>query len=429
MTPLDLFYSYAHEDESLRDELAGHLRILERRGVIRSWVDRDIVPGEDWSREIAAALQQADLVLLLVSSDFINSDYIWGVELDTAMQRHRDGKLTVIPVMIRACDIEGAPFAGLQGLPTDLRAVTSWPNRDEAWTNVAKGIRRASDSLRNRSADEPFTAPPEPTPTTPSPPSPEPPLAQSPQDPPLGRSGYSSGVASVFRWAMERIGGFLGPGGVTQLPGGQVPEPTPPYDVGTGQVPADEELDVAGAPLDDALTGVLNSSVERLASAAEARGGSITESAARATALDLVDLPDQKRILWVDDRPSNNRREIETLAGLQIEVVTVTGTGDAMARLKEDSEPFDLVLSDWWRPDEELQGAPSAAVVLLRALRSDGFNLPVLLYHGTFKANEREKLRRMALAEGAAGEATRPDELFAMIAAQLGAGDQSVENE
>jgi len=141
MEPVDLFYSYAHEDEPLREELAGHLKIMERRGVIRPWHDRCLAPGQKWDNEINTQLATADLVLLLVSADFIKSDYIWSHELDAAMKRHARGEASVVPVMLRSVDITDAPFAALQGLPTDLRPVTSWPNRDEAWTDVAKGVR------------------------------------------------------------------------------------------------------------------------------------------------------------------------------------------------------------------------------------------------------------------------------------------------
>lgn len=139
--PVSLFYSYAHEDESLRNELCGHLKILERRGLLSQWHDRQIQAGEDWHSRISEELQTADLVLLLVSTAFINSDYIFGNELTVAMQRHAAGFATVVPVIVRAVNIEAEdaeafPFMKLQGLPTDLRPVTSWPNRDEAWTNV-----------------------------------------------------------------------------------------------------------------------------------------------------------------------------------------------------------------------------------------------------------------------------------------------------
>jgi CheY-like chemotaxis protein len=140
---VDLFYSYAHEDESLRDELDTHLALLKRRGVLRTWHDRQITPGGDWRQTIDTHLVEADIVLLLVSADFMNSDYINDREMQLALQRHRAGLTVAVPVMVRAVDWEGAPFADLQGLPTDMKPVTSWANRDEAWTDVAKGIRRA----------------------------------------------------------------------------------------------------------------------------------------------------------------------------------------------------------------------------------------------------------------------------------------------
>ena len=150
MDPVDLFYSYAHEDEKLRDELDGHLALLRRKGVIRPWHDRGIVPGQKWDEAIDAQLSTADLILLLVSMDFLNSDYIWGKELATALARAERGDASVVPVLLRAVDIEDAPFAKLQGLPTDLRPVTSWPNRDEAWADVAKGIRRTVEAIQQR---------------------------------------------------------------------------------------------------------------------------------------------------------------------------------------------------------------------------------------------------------------------------------------
>lgn len=117
MEPVDLFYSYAHEDEVLRDELAGHLKIMERRGVIRPWHDRSIAAGQKWDRQISEHLLTADLVLLLISKDFINSDYIWSHELDVVMKRQEQGEASVVPVMLRVVDIADAPFATLQGLP------------------------------------------------------------------------------------------------------------------------------------------------------------------------------------------------------------------------------------------------------------------------------------------------------------------------
>ena len=163
-----LFYSYAHEDEDLRNELQGHLKILERRKLIAPWHDRRIVPGRAWDAEIDRYLREAELVLLLVSADFIASDYIMGQELATAMAQHDAGSSTVVPVILRPVDLQPedvdiAPFLKLQGLPPDLKPVTSWPQRDEAWVLVAKGLRKTVAQIRaKRPAADPF-APPAPT--------------------------------------------------------------------------------------------------------------------------------------------------------------------------------------------------------------------------------------------------------------------------
>ncbi|MBP6901934.1 MAG: TIR domain-containing protein [Burkholderiaceae bacterium] len=150
--PVLLFYSYAHEDEALRDELAGHLKILERRGLIRAWHDRQILAGQDWHQAIDQHLGQAELVLLLISKDFIGSDYIFGVELERTQQRCQAGGCEVVPILVRAVNVEPGDFWFMdrQGLPPDLKPVTSWPNRDEAWTAVAKGLRRTVEAIQAR---------------------------------------------------------------------------------------------------------------------------------------------------------------------------------------------------------------------------------------------------------------------------------------
>jgi len=87
--PLEVFYSYAHEDETLRDELEKHLKLLQRQGLISNWHDRRIEPGRDWAAEIDSHSRSADIVLLLVSADFISSDYCYGVEMMEAQETKR----------------------------------------------------------------------------------------------------------------------------------------------------------------------------------------------------------------------------------------------------------------------------------------------------------------------------------------------------
>ncbi|MEH1966240.1 GUN4 domain-containing protein [Nostoc sp.] len=147
---LRLFFSYSHKDEALRDELAKHLSILERQGVISSWHDRRILPGEEWDYQINDNLNTADIILLLISSDFLFSKYCWDVEVKRAIERHNAKEACVIPVILRSVDWSGAPFAKLQALPKNAEPVVSrnWHDRDEAFTDVARGIRAAAEKLK-----------------------------------------------------------------------------------------------------------------------------------------------------------------------------------------------------------------------------------------------------------------------------------------
>ncbi len=144
---IEVFFSYSHKDEDLRDELSKHLAMLKRKHVITDWHDRRIGAGKEWEQEIDERLNTADIILLLISSDFLASDYCYDIEVKTAMRRHDDGEARVIPVILRPVDWKGAPFGKLQSLPKDARPVTDWPNRDEAFRNVAQGIRVEAEEL------------------------------------------------------------------------------------------------------------------------------------------------------------------------------------------------------------------------------------------------------------------------------------------
>jgi tetratricopeptide (TPR) repeat protein len=138
---LKLFYCYAREDRALRDELDLHLSGLKRQRYITSWSDREIAPGVEWEKEIDTHLNTADIILLLVSPHFMASDYCYGVEMERALQRHQTGTARVIPIVMRPVDWHGAPFSTLQMLPTDAKPITRWPDRDEAFWDVATNIR------------------------------------------------------------------------------------------------------------------------------------------------------------------------------------------------------------------------------------------------------------------------------------------------
>ena len=141
--PIRIFYSYSHKDERFRQELVTHLALLRREGLIQEWHDRKITPGAEWEAAIDENLAAADIVLLLISADFINSDYCFGREMTEAMKRYKEGGARIIPIILRPVDWQTAQFAKFQALPADARPITKWINRDEAWTNVAQGIRQA----------------------------------------------------------------------------------------------------------------------------------------------------------------------------------------------------------------------------------------------------------------------------------------------
>jgi hypothetical protein len=140
-----IFMSYSHADEALRDQLEKQLVMLRREGVIETWHDRRIPPGDNLDRAIDAELQSADVVLLLVSPDFLASRYCFEVEMAAAMERHHAGEARVIPVILRACDWQSsaAPFRNLKAIPRDGKPIMQWADRDEAMLDVVQGIRQA----------------------------------------------------------------------------------------------------------------------------------------------------------------------------------------------------------------------------------------------------------------------------------------------
>jgi hypothetical protein len=144
---IKLFCSYSHRDEHLRDELAKHLKLLERQGLVRSWHDRHIGAGDLWKDAIDRNLEEADIILLLISSDFLASDYCFDIEMKRALERHAAGEALVIPVILRPVDWQATEFGKLQALPRDGKPVTTFENLDTALEQVTQGIRRAIATL------------------------------------------------------------------------------------------------------------------------------------------------------------------------------------------------------------------------------------------------------------------------------------------
>lgn len=138
----EVFISYSHKDERYREQLGAHLSQLRNEGLVSDWHDRKIPPGSEWAEEIDQHVESAQLILLLISPDFLASNYCYEIEMRRALERHAAGSARVIPVILRPADWTSAPFTKLQALPKDGRAITKWGNRDEAWLNVIKGVRR-----------------------------------------------------------------------------------------------------------------------------------------------------------------------------------------------------------------------------------------------------------------------------------------------
>jgi len=156
-----IFCSYAHKDEPLRDALDAHFALLRREGFATFWSDHDIHAGSDWAGQIDRNLQSANIILLLLSANFINSDYCYEIELKQAVARHLAREAVIIPVVLQPCKwerlrvpCEGGEFTlgSVQALPAGARAVTKWRNRQEAFANIAEGVGAVAEQFAAGSA-------------------------------------------------------------------------------------------------------------------------------------------------------------------------------------------------------------------------------------------------------------------------------------
>lgn len=148
--PLKVFISYSHKDEALKEELEVHLANLKRQGKIQPWQDRAIEAGTEWAEEIRRNLEEAQIILLLITPRFIASEYCYDKEMKRAMERHEEGTARVIPVILKPADWQDTPFSKLQYVPKDGKPVTQWSDQDEAFVDVVKGIRNAVEGLQKR---------------------------------------------------------------------------------------------------------------------------------------------------------------------------------------------------------------------------------------------------------------------------------------
>lgn len=145
---IKLFFSYSHRDEELRDELEIHLSSLKRKGVIDTWHDRRIGAGNEFDHSINEHLEEASVILLLVSPYFIDSDYCFEVEMKRAMEKHESGESIVIPVILHPCDWHDMPFGKLLATPKDGKPISKFPNQHDAFLEVTRSVKEAAQRIQ-----------------------------------------------------------------------------------------------------------------------------------------------------------------------------------------------------------------------------------------------------------------------------------------
>jgi formylglycine-generating enzyme len=150
VSPIKTFICYAHEDRKTVEAVIKHLRGLERKNTLEIWNDGQILAGQDWDKAIKIRLETAQLILLFVSVDFIDSDYIEKTELKTALERHQRGEVTLIPIIVRACDWgEYFEIGRFQALPNGGKPILSnhFPFIDDAHLEISTGIKATALDL------------------------------------------------------------------------------------------------------------------------------------------------------------------------------------------------------------------------------------------------------------------------------------------
>jgi hypothetical protein len=148
-TILNIFFAYSRADASYRDRLDKHLSALKRREYINTWYDGEIEAGKEWEKEIDRQLSRADIILLLISADFISSDYCYEHEMRKAISRHEKGDAVIVPVLLHPCDWLDTPFAKIQALPQNGKPISdpSWHSAETAFSEVALRLKEIVEKL------------------------------------------------------------------------------------------------------------------------------------------------------------------------------------------------------------------------------------------------------------------------------------------
>src|ERR1035437_3809429 len=149
---MKLFYAYAREDAEVRTVLHKHLVSLRLSNLIDKWFDGRIEPGENWDSVIREHLEAADLILLLLSVEFLDSAYATGVEMRRALERQQEGRAHVIPIFVRPVHLRDHPLLRLQGLPRNGTPISQWSNEDQAYVSIAEALEDLVRDLKEAQA-------------------------------------------------------------------------------------------------------------------------------------------------------------------------------------------------------------------------------------------------------------------------------------
>ena len=152
--PLRVFVSYSREDKEYCQSLLKYLKLFEKEGLINVWWDGEIIPGTEWDIEIKNRVNEADIIILLISNAFLVSDYIDRVELKEAMERHAANISRVIPIIVKPCAWNKSPLGKLQALPENpeggIKPVSHWIDEHDAWYAIQEGIGKAITYLNKK---------------------------------------------------------------------------------------------------------------------------------------------------------------------------------------------------------------------------------------------------------------------------------------
>lgn len=144
-----VFFSYSHKDRKIRDDIDKHFAVLKHSKTISSWYDNEILAGEDFDHEIKQELESADIILLLISADFLNSRYCQDVEVKRALEKQTAGLAKVVPIIIDACDWKHSVIRHLKSLPDDGREIAKYRNKRVAYQNITDSVRQLAEVVNN----------------------------------------------------------------------------------------------------------------------------------------------------------------------------------------------------------------------------------------------------------------------------------------